>query len=270
MSQSTLIDIDGLKKNGLYDVLMRNSVKIENEFINLLTNTKINEFVYIMIDPDAKQNDFWLKIGISNEPHTRSSKIKCKIICHWETIYNRKCEKLIRKLYKYNNVPHLLAPSPDGKTEWHHFINDDINNVIDIINLIINIVDKTNIFKKFDSLCNFAQIIKHDDEFVKSPSSVPSMSNIPKILNMYMDKICSLNGTIVSTIHNNKNNKNDKTNINTATKKELMNLPSIGDKRADDIIRYRTTKKFESIDEIKYVRSIADKTFNNIQVYITV
>ncbi len=53
-------------------------------------------------------------------------------------------------------------------------------------------------------------------------------------------------------------------NINTCNKTELMTLPGIGDKLANNIIEYRETNKFKSIDDIKKVPGIGDKKFESI------
>lgn len=64
--------------------------------------------------------------------------------------------------------------------------------------------------------------------------------------------------------------ENGKININTANKEELMTLPNIGDKRAQAIIEYRDTKKFETIEEIKNVTGIGEKFYQAMQDLITV
>lgn len=59
-----------------------------------------------------------------------------------------------------------------------------------------------------------------------------------------------------------------KININTASKEELMNLPSIGESKADKIIEYRKTNIFNTIDDIKNVSGIGESIFNKIKDYI--
>ena len=59
-------------------------------------------------------------------------------------------------------------------------------------------------------------------------------------------------------------------NINTANKDELMSLPNIGDKRAEAIIEYRKTQKFEKIEDIKNVTGIGEKYYEALKDLITV
>lgn len=59
-------------------------------------------------------------------------------------------------------------------------------------------------------------------------------------------------------------------NINTATKEEIMVLPSIGDALSDRIIEYRESNGgFKNIEEIKNVYGIGGKTFEKIKDFIT-
>lgn len=60
-------------------------------------------------------------------------------------------------------------------------------------------------------------------------------------------------------------------NINTASQAELTTLKGIGTKRAEAIINYRTKNgAFQSIDELKKVDGIGEKTFEAIKTEIVV
>ncbi|MDD6720261.1 MAG: helix-hairpin-helix domain-containing protein [Lactobacillus porci] len=62
-----------------------------------------------------------------------------------------------------------------------------------------------------------------------------------------------------------------KVNLNTATAADLQKLNGIGEKKAEQIIAYREQKGgFKSIDELKEVSGIGDKTFDALKDQITV
>jgi competence ComEA-like helix-hairpin-helix protein len=57
-----------------------------------------------------------------------------------------------------------------------------------------------------------------------------------------------------------------KININTATVRQLVDLPSIGDKMAQRIVDYRVSiGKFNSKDQLKEVSGIGDKTYETLK-----
>lgn len=59
-------------------------------------------------------------------------------------------------------------------------------------------------------------------------------------------------------------------NINTASINDLMSLPGIGEVYAKRIIDYRNDKTFASVEEIKNIEGIGDKTFEKIKNLITI
>lgn len=63
----------------------------------------------------------------------------------------------------------------------------------------------------------------------------------------------------------------EKVNINTADSAELQSIPGIGPSKADRIIEYRNTQgRFNTIDDIKNISGIGNKTFESIKKYIVV
>jgi len=66
-------------------------------------------------------------------------------------------------------------------------------------------------------------------------------------------------------------NESDKININSASAEELDTLPGIGPARAADIIAYREGNGgFKNIEEIKNIKGIGDKSFEDLKDLITV
>jgi len=66
-------------------------------------------------------------------------------------------------------------------------------------------------------------------------------------------------------------NQSGKININTADAAELDKIPNIGPTRAADIIFYRESKGgFKTIEEMKNIKGIGDKTFESMKDLITV
>lgn len=62
-----------------------------------------------------------------------------------------------------------------------------------------------------------------------------------------------------------------KVNLNTASLAELTTISGIGEKRANDILTYRDSNGgFKTIDDLKNVPGIGDKTLENMRPYVTV
>lgn len=90
---------------------------------------------------------------------------------------------------------------------------------------------------------------------------------IPSIYEVSSDDTAD---TIPIVTSDSKETSKDKININKASKEELMTLPNIGDKRADSILEYRESNKFETIEDIKNVNGIGEKFYQSLKDLITV
>lgn len=62
----------------------------------------------------------------------------------------------------------------------------------------------------------------------------------------------------------------DKINLNTATKEQLMTLSGIGEAKANSIIAYRDVTPFTDIKDIMNIKGIGNSIFEKIKDYITV
>lgn len=62
----------------------------------------------------------------------------------------------------------------------------------------------------------------------------------------------------------------NKVNINTASEAELLKIPGVGPAKVREIIDYRQKNNtFHSIEDLKNIKGIGDKTFERIKEYIT-
>lgn len=53
--------------------------------------------------------------------------------------------------------------------------------------------------------------------------------------------------------------------INTASAAELATLPGIGDSKAKAIVEYRAVDPFRTVEDLKKVKGIGDKTFESLR-----
>lgn len=75
----------------------------------------------------------------------------------------------------------------------------------------------------------------------------------------------------VTDVITKQENQQQKINLNQATEQELQNLTGIGQKKAQEIIRYRQENDgFKTIDEIKNISGIGEKTFEKLIDSITI
>jgi len=63
----------------------------------------------------------------------------------------------------------------------------------------------------------------------------------------------------------------ERLNINTATFEQLLSLPNIGQKKAQDILTYRERNgRFETLIDLDAVRGIGPKTIQQLEPYIVI
>lgn len=88
--------------------------------------------------------------------------------------------------------------------------------------------------------------------------------------NIHIASISELD-TLESGEDNSEKSDDGKININSADKESLMNLPGIGESKADLIIDYRQSNgMFTSIEDIMKIQGIKEGVFNKIKDSITV
>ncbi len=100
----------------------------------------------------------------------------------------------------------------------------------------------------------------NDNAYTKNLNKAKLLNDGEKIYILSIDEIGESETNISSKL----------ININTASKEMLMTISGIGDVYAQRIIDYRNNKSFSSIEEIKNVNGIGEKTFEKMKDLITV
>lgn len=140
------------------------------------------------------------------------------------------------------------------KKAYTKYIN--LSRILKDENVII--VNSTSEIKKVSSGNNITEVKINNDS--KNSASISESELITN------DNVKSEEDDTVNSLENNQ-----KVNINTATKEELMKLSNIGESKAEKIIDYRTANgNFNSIEDIKKVSGIGDKLYDSIKENITV
>ena len=115
---------------------------------------------------------------------------------------------------------------------------------------------------------NLADYIK-DGQKIEVPSLGKSNNGAANY--NFSDNLLNLNTQKNSSESNQTKDKNELVNINTANASELQSLPGIGATIANSIIKYREENgNFQTIDELKNVSRIGDKTFDKLKDLVTV
>ena len=138
--------------------------------------------------------------------------------------------------------------------------------VIDIINKAGGLLENAN-----TKNINLAYSLNDQDVII-----IPTFEEVEKEIISSLDN----DATIKKENNiNNKNNSNQEDNsnediildLNTCTLEELANVPGIGNKKAEEIIKYRDTNNgFKNVEELKEINGIGDKTFEKIKSYFKV
>lgn len=144
------------------------------------------------------------------------------------------------------------------------------------INLSKKVSDELviNVFSKYEySLLNKDKDEKKIDECTSSTYNIDNCKESSIIMSGKKDTVISNNNGSANS--NESSNKGDFSkqivNINTASINELTTLPGLGEKKAENVIKYREEHgNFEKIEDILNVSGIGDSLYESIKDLITV
>lgn len=152
------------------------------------------------------------------------------------------------------------------------------NRVIDVINMAGGLTKNAdtsliNLSKKVKDEMNIKIYSKKEIEEAYNPTII--IKEIEKECECPIPEQCDrVNDALIeySEIEVVDSNVIEETiiDINTATKEELMSIPGIGESKANNIIEYRNTTKFETIEDIMNVSGIGQSVYEKVKDYIKV
>lgn len=125
------------------------------------------------------------------------------------------------------------------------------------------------IFGKNSSKSNILSVDKSVNYQKLTQKTGENSSNSKKVKNTTSERA---DNKICSNVTQKSDSKSAKVNINTASSTEIAdNLRGIGPSKSQKIVEYRQKYgNFLSIDEIKNIKGIGEKTFENVKDFITV
>lgn len=124
---------------------------------------------------------------------------------------------------------------------------DTSERVIDVISRAGGLTDKAD-----QGMVNFAEHVE-DEMIIYIPAKGEEGFSVPT----------SAGGNPAAS---NGSQKESKVNINKADETELQNLPGVGPAKAAAIVEYRNTSgPFKTVDDLKNISGIGDKTFEKLK-----
>lgn len=146
-------------------------------------------------------------------------------------------------------------------------VGDNVNDLIEKSGGLLDDADTSTINLSKELTNEMVVVIYTKDEINEMKSGSTSVKIIDKECTcpVIENDGCSDLPNFIE-IENNAN----KISLNNASKEELMTLTGIGGTKADAIIEYRNSKRFETIEEITKVKGIGQSTFEKIKDNLTV